>query len=298
MGSCFSDNIGNLLETNKLKVKVNPFGVIFNPISLVNLLEWSRGEAILGSEHFIESDGVWKHLDFHSSIFGESRKELESKLDELREEVEKWLEKTDFLLLTFGTAWVYEFVETEKIVANCHKLPSVKFRKRLLSVEEIVTAVSKLKKLLSAQTKVILTVSPIRHLKDTVPLNSVSKSILRLACHKLAEKFVQFQYFPSYEIMLDDLRDYRFYEADMIHPSETAINYIWKEFVKAYFDSETQEFLLEWQKIKSSLSHKAFQPNSDSHQKFLKNLLGKLESLSSKINVSEEILMIKGQVVE
>jgi hypothetical protein len=297
MGSCFSDNIGNLLESNKLKVKINPFGVIFNPISLINLLEWSKGEATLEDQHFFESDGVWKHLDFHSSIFGASRKELESKLEELRAEVGEWLEKTDFLLLTFGTAWVYEFTETRKTVANCHKLPSSQFQKRLLSVEEIETTVSKLQKLLSKQTKVILTVSPIRHLKDTIPLNSVSKSILRFACHQLTKNSKQFQYFPSYEIMLDDLRDYRFYEPDMIHPSEVAINYIWEAFTKAYFDSEGQSFLLEWQKIKSGLNHKAFQPNSESHQKFLKSLLHKLEILSSKINVSEEILTIKGQLI-
>ena len=223
---------------------------------------------------------------------------MESKLEKLKEEVGECLEKTDSLLLTFGTAWVYEFLHTGKIVANCHKLPSSRFRKRLLSVEEIDASVSKLQKTRSAQTKVILTVSPIRHLKDTVPLNAVGKSILRLACHQLTENSEEFHYFPSYEIMLDDLRDYRFYEPDMIHPSETAINYIWEAFVKTYFDSETQDFLLEWQKIKSSLSHKAFQPNSDSHQKFLKNLLGKLEYLSSKIDVSEEIRKVKDRFID
>lgn len=251
----------------------------------------------LTEAHFIESEGVWKHLDFHSSIYGNSKEELKSKLEGKKNELSNWIEKTDFLLLTFGTAWVYEFQDSGKIVANCHKLPNSQFTKRLLSVEEMLLAVSKLESLLPKNTQTILTVSPIRHLKDTVSLNSVSKSVLRLACHQLTAESKKFSYFPSYELLLDDLRDYRFYEADMIHPSETAINYIWEKFTQAYFDKESLLFLSDWQKIKSSLNHKAFQPNSDSHQFFLRNLLEKLERISTKVNVKAEIQTVQKQLI-
>ena len=167
---------------------------------------------------YVENQGVWFHYDFHSSLWGNSKEELTEQLTQKMQEVKKWLQTTDFLILTFGTAFVYRHLETNKIVANCHKTPAKFFQKELLSIETIFNEFKK--SVLSSDNQhsrrnIILTVSPIRHTRDTLPLNAVSKAILRVACHELTESQPNTQYFPAYELLLDDLRDYRFYERDL-----------------------------------------------------------------------------------
>ena len=184
-------------------------------------------------------------------------------------------------------------------MANCHKMPQANFEKFLLTQKRIIESFehfyNSLKKLNPA-CRIILTVSPVRHLKDTLELNSVSKSILRLSCHTLSQTFPDVAYFPAYEIMLDDLRDYRFYRPDMIHPSDQAVDYIWGKFGEAFFESETNDFIKEWKKIKAALDHKPFHPKEMAHQKFLLDLLGKLNLLKDKVDVGEEIGFVKGQI--
>jgi len=178
-------------------------------------------------------------------------------------------------------------------------MPGSGFTKSLLSQKKILESFDTLYRDLKAfnpTCKIILTVSPVRHLKDTLALNSVSKSILRLACHTISETFDGVHYFPSYEIMLDDLRDYRFYKSDMIHPSEEAEEYIWNKFSDCYFDDQTKEFIKKWNPIYTSLQHKAFHVGTDAHQTFLKKILSQLEELSKTVSVDEEIAFIKAQI--
>src|SRR5690606_20279404 len=184
-------------------------------------------------------------------------------------------------------------------VANCHKMPSSGFDKRLISAEEIFNSFSSLYtrlQELNPGIRIILTVSPVRHIRDTLPFNQVSKSILRVACHQLAGTFKDVEYFPSYEIMMDDLRDYRFYKPDMIHPTEQAEDYIWEKFIESNLTIEAKKFVFQWKSIQTALQHKPFHVQSRGHQNFLKQTIHKLEQLSDIVNVDEEIAALKAQL--
>ncbi len=299
IGSCFAEVIGNRLAANKIPTLPNPFGTIFNPISMVKLIMQAVENQLPDDDLFVEHQGVWFHYDFHSSLWGNSRVELKERLVQKQEEVKGWLQKTDFLIFTFGTAFVYRHLATGQIVANCHKSPGSLFRRELLSLETILDAFKELFQRISNQPSIrdiVLTVSPVRHTRDTLPLNAVSKSILRVACHELTENKANVSYFPAYEILLDDLRDYRFYKPDLIHPSEVAEEYIFERFQETYFESSLRDFMGEWQKIRQALSHKPLQPSTPSHRKFLESLLEKLQKLSHKTDVGAEVQQVEQQL--
>ncbi|NOS91126.1 MAG: GSCFA domain-containing protein, partial [Cyclobacteriaceae bacterium] len=202
------------------------------------------------------------------------------------------------VILTYGTAFVYRRNDNHEIVANCHKMPSALFTKELLSAELILHSANEtfdLLRKLNPEIRIITTVSPVRHTKDTLQLNSVSKSILRLCAHELQKSGID--YFPAYEIMMDDLRDYRFYKSDRIHPTEEAESYIIDKFGDQYFDRATKNLLVEWNTIRQALQHKPFQPTSSAHQTFLQKTLERLESIRHTIQVEEEITAIKSQLL-
>ena len=299
IGSCFAEVIGNRLSDNKIPTLVNPFGTIFNPVSMAKLIKQAFDNQSPDESLYVENQGVWFHYDFHSSIGGNEREELTERLTQKMQEAKEWVQKAEFLIFTFGTAFVYRHLETHQIVANCHKMPGNLFRKELLSIETIVSDFKKLFQQINSQQStpdIILTVSPVRHTKDTLQLNAVSKSILRVACHELCETRPDFHYFPAYELLLDDLRDYRFYKSDLIHPSEMAEEYIFEQFSETYFDPNLQQFIKDWKKIRQSLSHRPLQPNTRAHRKFLENLLEKLQKLSVKVDVSLEIEQVQRQI--
>lgn len=290
-GSCFTDIVGNQLVANKFQTTVNPFGTIFNPVSIFKLLNQSLKNGEITQSHFLENDGVYFHYDYHSQNKSLSKNELEFQLEKLKNETKIKLEKADYLILTFGTAFVYQFLETKSYVANCHKMPANLFRKELIHVKHICQEFEHFYKKLKEQNpkiQIILTVSPVRHTKDGIPENQVSKSILRTTCHYLCIDFEGVTYFPAYEIMMDELRDYRFYETDMIHPNKVATDYIFERFSDTYFDENTKTFMQEWSKIQSDLNHKPFNEKSTQHQIFLKKLLQKLEEISVNVNVEKE----------
>lgn len=296
VGSCFSDSIGEILEENKFKALPNPFGVVYNPISIFNLL----GNSILGKKYenisFVEQNEIWYNYHFHSDISALTREKLAIKITEKMSRVGEYFAQEDaVLILTLGTAFVYALTESGEIVANCHKMPASLFEKHLLSPPQIVKAFEKLYAILPKNLTIILTVSPVRHIKDTIPLNAVSKSVLRLVCHELCERFENVGYFPAYEYLIDDLRDYRFYEADMLHPNRQAIDYVFAKFGATYFDAATQLFLKKWEKIHKSLQHKAFHSETKQHQQFLKNLLLMLQSVT-EVDVSREIDLVSQQL--
>ncbi len=299
LGSCFSDNIGRLLQESKFSAIPNPFGVIYNPISIFNLLESSIIRKFSLDDFFLQREEVWYHYDFHSAISALKKEELEKQILEKLNQVHHFFSfsRTNiFLILTLGTAFVYALKGKDKIVANCHKMPSSLFEKRLLSPENIVKEFEKLYGILPKNVHIILTVSPVRHIKDTISLNSVSKSVLRLACYQITEEFENVSYFPAYELMIDDLRDYRFYEADMLHPNSQAITYIFQKFVEMYLDAPTQTFLKKWEKIYKSLQHKPFYPHTAAHQQFLRHVLQQLETIT-EVDISKEIHQIKEQMI-
>ncbi len=299
IGSCFSEFIGNKLNENKFQVLANPFGTVYNPISIHGLLDMTIKKRYPDSHSYLQHKETHFNYHFHSKFFSASQDPLARQIEESINVSHGFIRKTKVLILTYGTSFVFERSDTKEIVSNCHKMPSSKFNKRLLSVEEIVSSYQELheqiKKNLAVE-KIVLTVSPVRHIKDSLELNNVSKSVLRIACQKLVTLFSDVEYFPSFEIMMDDLRDYRFYKADMIHPTDSAEDYIWEKFSNAYFDVPALLFLKSWGEIRKALSHKAFYPEGHSHQAFLHQTLSKLEEIGSLVSVEEEIKQIRSRI--
>lgn len=302
IGSCFSNCIGNKLSENKFQVLANPFGTIFNPISIFKLLDYAVSDTRPPEFTYVQHEGIWKNLDFHSSFSDPDKEMLEEKILYTLRFVKTKLTTLSYLIITPGTAWVYETKDENQVVANCHKLNSANFNeKRLLGLEEIVLSFNQLNKKLknyNPDLKYIFTVSPVRHIKDTLVLNSWSKAVLLLATKKICHDTDDREYFPSYEIMMDDLRDYRFYESDMIHPNKVAEDYIWNEFSKRYFSADTKEFLKEWAKIIHAISHRPFHPGSPSHQTFILKTISKLNALKDVIDVSKEVEILKARINE
>lgn len=299
MGSCFANEIGQRMSDFKFSLQCNPGGILFNPLSIFELLQHALDQTQLPDWTYVRSQGRWFNYKLHSRLNASTREALENEADKLMTSVLNQLQKTDLIIFTFGTSVVYRLRENGQLAANCHKIPQRAFSKEVLGIEEIVRSFHDLKSKIESfrpGIKFLLTVSPVRHVKDGLALNNVSKSTLRLACHELEQADTDVQYFPSYELMMDDLRDYRFYKKDMIHPNEQALDYIWQKFAEAFFDKDTHSFLSEWTKIKSALDHKPFHPASAEHQQFLRATLQKLENLSAQADVTREIALLKAQL--
>lgn len=286
LGSCFAENMGQLLETNKFDPDINPFGTLYNPLSICESLKLLLQAKPFTPDQLFEYKGLYHSFSHHSRFSGISQEECLTGINVRLEKSAKLLVSAKRLIVTWGSAYVYQLKENGVIVSNCHKLPEKLFIRKRLTAEEIA---AEWKDTLSAiweqnpELKVILTVSPIRHWKDGAHANQLSKSILLLAAEKLEQMFPeQIGYFPSYEIMLDELRDYRFYAEDMIHPSASAINYIWEKFADHFFSKETHLILQTWEELRKAINHKPFQPQSKSYQNFLLQTLLKMERLNEK----------------
>ncbi|GHN00965.1 hypothetical protein WSM22_24540 [Cytophagales bacterium WSM2-2] len=299
IGSCFSDEIGQLLIENKFTVRKNPFGTVYNPISIHDLLLFGLNRTSPSAGSYSKNDEIHFNYYFHSSFSSLTNSDLESKVQNSITDSNLFLKNVNRIIITYGTSFVYQLRSNETVVANCHKMPSSNFEKRLLSETEIVKSFggfySTLKSI-NPSARIILTVSPVRHLKDTLELNAVSKSILRLACHSITNQFSNVEYFPAYEILLDDLRDYRFYKTDRLHPTEEAVGYIWEKFIETNVDDPARKFISEWERIKQDLAHRPLLSDSVSYFKFLNALLAKLESLQSQADVSEEVSSIRSKL--
>jgi hypothetical protein len=299
IGSCFADAIGNRLHDTKFKVLVNPFGTVYNPMSIHKLLLMALNAEAPHPDIYCQRDGLFLHHDFHSSFYAENQSLLDEKLKAQINTVDEWLRSCRVLMITYGTAWAYEQKATKEIVANCHKIPQQQFDKFLLTQKRILELWDVFYanlKAVNPTIQILLTVSPVRHVKDTLELNSVSKATLRLMCHTIAASNANVTYFPAYEIMQDDLRDYRFYEPDLIHPTHQAEDYVWEKFGNVFFNSSTQQFLERWSKVKAALQHRPFNPSSDSHQKFLRKLLLEVNDLNQFVDVNHECNLIERQL--
>lgn len=300
LGSCFAQVIGNKLSDAKFNTLVNPYGTIFNPISLFKLLEISiTREYTFLEQGMVFRDNRWYNFHLHSDLNAPSKEELILLFKEKATATLLQLKEADHLLITFGSAFVYTYKEYNCFVANCHKMPSALFDKELLTLTQLKkAAVDLIEKiaLLNSTLSITLSVSPVRHVKDTLVANNLSKSILRVACDELERTFDQVNYFPAFELLNDDLRDYRFYKEDMIHPSSVAEDYIWEKFGDAFFSDDTRRILSSWMKLNKALTHKPFQSTSSAHQSFIVDTLQRLKSLSSSLDVSEEIANLTQRV--
>jgi len=301
IGSCFATMVGRRLEDRKYDLLVNPFGTIFNPISIFSLLEKSLKGTIIPSEECINYQDKYIHYQYHSSITADSKEKLLHTINEIHKITGSYSKEASHLFITLGTAYVYEHNELELLVANCHKQPSALFSKRLLEINEMINSFDNLYKLLAQsnpELNIIITVSPVRHTKDGIPENQLSKSILRVLVNKLVQRYEKVQYFPSYELMMDDLRDYRFYKEDLIHPTEQAENYIYEKFQEAYIADEDRLLDKNITDLQKSLQHKPFNPNTTAHQKFLNKLEDKIKNMPNYLNFGPELDNVKKQLKE
>ena len=270
MGSCFAENISGCLEKSGFNVHCNPFGILYNPASVFQSLHRLIEEKPFTSDEIFR-EGDTYYTFWHHSCF--SREEPESFLTEINtrlKESAEFLLQADVLIVTWGTAYVYS-LKDNSVLSNCHKQPAERFDRRRLCPEEIVLEWKSLLQLLrgfNPKLQILFTVSPVRHWKDGAHGNQLSKAILLLAADELIREDEHCTYFPSYELLLDDLRDYRFYAKDMLHPSEQAIEYIWEKFSDCFFHEETRELIREWECIQRNLNHKPFHPESEAYKIF------------------------------
>lgn len=298
IGSCFSDHIGGLLQAHKFRILSNPFGVIFDPLSIFGALRMALGEAQVQEGLYVEQEGVWRHFQFHSDVHAYTEAALREALQAQCAAAGAQLRQSRFLLLTVGTAFVFRELESGQVVANCHKQPARRFGQELLSPEQIAQDFGALLPLLPPDMQVVLTVSPVRHTRNGMPDNQLSKSILRYACHLMQQQAPErVHYFPAYELLMDDLRDYRFYAEDMVHPSTQAVRYVWERFAACWLDGAAQDFLPRWEKILRALSHRPFHPHTPAHQQFLQKLLLQLTELSAVVDVDQELAQVREQLL-
>ena len=298
LGSCFAQTIGSKMQAAKFEVMVNPFGTLFHPLNLADLLKQALVQAPMNPDGVVEREGVFVHYAAHSEVKGATLGELEDNYNRQMLALHHSLKEATHLVLTLGTAWIYQHKEFGR-VANCHKQAAALFEKKLSSLEGLALELeSVLKKLLqqNPNLKIILTLSPVRHTKEGISENQLSKSLLRVLCAQLEQQLEPVTYFPAYEILVDELRDYRFYKSDLVHPSEEAENYIWEKWLQFSFSPETQQKVAEIQKLQLELAHRSFNPDSEAHRKFLYNLLGKLERLQGEVDFSKEIQDVKSRL--
>lgn len=272
MGSCFSENIGQKLIDAHLSCLSNPFGILYNPLSIAQALQRIVAQQPFEEQELFEHQGLYHSWAHHGSFSAGSKEETLTNINTHYQEAVSHLKQTDVLLITFGSSWVYEYQGVT--VANCHKVAEKNFTRRRLSVDEIVNTYTELIKTLSEtnpQLRIIFSVSPIRYMRHGASENQTNKAILLLAVEQLVAQFDNAHYFPAYELVLDELRDYRFFAEDMIHPSKVAIDYVWERFVDTFFDKETQNLLPEIEKINKLMAHRPLHEKTPDYQKFITN---------------------------
>lgn len=283
LGSCFAVNMAEKFEYYKFQNSVNPFGIIFNPVSIEKLIYRIVNQVFFTEKDIFFHNERWHCFEVHSDLSNANKEEFLENLNVILKRSLIQLFQASHVIITFGTSWVYRNFESNTIVANCHKLPQNQFQKEILSVETIGNSIKNtidLIQKINPDCNFIFTVSPVRHLKDGFVENQRSKSHLITAIHDaIKPQLPAVNYFSSYEIMMDELRDYRFYAEDMLHPSAVAIDYIWSKFKESTIAESDFPVMEQVDSIQKSLSHKPFNPNSESHLKFESKLKQKMTNL-------------------
>jgi hypothetical protein len=288
LGSCFAENMAEKLDYYKFQNNCNSFGIIFNPFSIEKIIHKVVNQELFSDKDIFYHNERWHCFDVHSDLSNADKDELISNLNSIVIATKLQLQTASHIIITYGTSWVYRNIDADLIVANCHKITQAAFSKEILSVETIQKSIQNTLDLIhtiNPKVTFIFTVSPVRHLKDGFVENQISKANLLVAIYKqlqIKNSRQSTAYFPSYEIMIDELRDYRFYADDMIHPSPVAINYIWQCFSETSISDESQLIMKEVEIIQKGLAHRTFNPNSESHQQFLSKLQDKMVKVQKR----------------
>jgi hypothetical protein len=284
IGSCFADNIAQRLQYSKFQTVASPTGILFNPESIARTIErFAQAniskETLPTKNQLRFSNGVWFSYDFHSSF---SHTDTDTAVNQMRTAVKVGadaLSRAEVVIITFGTAFAYRLNESGEVVANCHKQPQSIFTRQMLNADYIVRIYTELLQGALSDKRVIFTLSPVRHLGDGLEHNSLSKATLRVAIAEIVNRNKNAEYFPSYEIMMDELRDYRFYADDMAHPSKLAVDYIWERFSECAFSGDTLELIKRIAQITSATEHRPFNPQSDAYRNFCQQMLQRIATL-------------------
>lgn len=288
LGSCFAENMGKKLNYFKFQILKNPFGILFHPLAIEKLISKAVKKESYTEDDIFFLNERWHCFDTHSDLSDIVKEKLLEKLNSALEQTYQQIVKSTHVVITLGTAWVYKSIDTSSIVANCHKVAQKEFSKELLSVASIQKSLEnsiRQIQLLNKNIQFVFTVSPVRHLKDGFIENQRSKSHLIVAIHSIISLRVEsggLSYFESYELMMDELRDYRFYKEDMIHPNQLGIDYIWEKFVAVWISKKTYTIMEKVDAVQKGLQHRPFNPVSDEHQKFLKSLEKKITYLKQE----------------
>ena len=290
LGSCFAENIGGHLLNNKFNCLVNPNGIVFNPISICDaLISYLKNEKI-DEEKLFYHNNLWSSWQHHGSFSSIQKEEIVEEINRNCNQAHLQLKNAEFLIVSFGSAFVFEHIKNNEIVANCHKIPSSEFKKRILTLEEITNKFEQLLLSLKAfnpNLKLILTVSPVRYIRDGLIGNNLSKSVLLQATYELCNQNKNAYYFPAYEIVIDELRDYRFFESDFIHPNELAIKYVLKRFIETCFDDEAKHFYREMELLMLNLNHKTLHKGTNEHKSFIESTLKQIAAIGNKYSFVE-----------
>jgi hypothetical protein len=286
IGSCFAENIAQKMIEYQFKTLLNPNGIVFNPLAIITQLnDYLLNKKITANE-LIQHDGLWHSLLHHGNFSGSDKEQVIEQINQSTLLAHETLKNADYLMITFGSAWVYQYLPTQTFVSNNHKLDGKLFEKSLLNVANLKTEFDlffqKLKQV-NKKIKLVFTVSPVRYIRDGLYENNVSKAILhQLVYNIVLENKIDCYYFPAYEIVIDELRDYRFYKQDMVHPNQLAVNYVWQKFVDTCMDDNTKKFIFDFEKYLLLVNHKPLHPESLSYQKYLDQIVNLQHHLNTK----------------
>jgi hypothetical protein len=287
LGSCFAENMGEKFDYFKFQAITNPFGIIFNAVSLEKLIRRAVENKKFTENDIFFHNELWHCFEVHSELSNSDKDSFVNSLNELIDATHLQLNNSTHIIITLGTSWVYRNIDSNEFVANCHKVPQKQFTKKLLSINQIEKSLENIISLVHSvnqNCKFIFTVSPVRHIKDGFVENTLSKAHLISAIHNLKLETRNSQYFPAYEIIMDELRDYRFYAEDMLHPNQTAVDYIWIQFFENYISESEFKLMNEICSIQKGLKHRPFNPNTESHQKFLHQLELKIKKIQNQLS--------------
>jgi hypothetical protein len=295
IGSCFTEHIGGRLQDLKFKVLQNPNGILFDPLSVASSLNSYVTNKQYSEDDLFYLNELWQSWHHHSKFSGLDKEEVLGKINASQQEAHTFLKEADWLIVTLGSAFSYQVMETKAFVANCHRAPRQWFNKHLTGIDEIVkTFIETINQLLTINPslKIIFTVSPVRHIRDGVVENNRSKARLVEAVHHLVEQYENAYYFPAYELVIDVLRDYRFYDIDLVHPNYAATEFVFEKFTANYIEQESQLMMEEIKKFVTAFKHKPFQPASVAHKAFLQKNLHQAMQFQQKhpyVDLAKEI---------
>ncbi len=301
IGSCFTENMGEKLQKHKFKVMDNPNGILFNPVSVAEAITAYVDNTIYTAADLFQYNDAWHSWKHHSRFSATTAEASLQKINTATAAAHAYLSNADHIMITLGSAWIYTLTEKApqakhgSVAANNHKAPADWFYRRLMAIEEVLSVLDNMIHRLfffNPKLKIIFTISPVRHLREGVIENNRSKAVLIQAVHHLVDKFDRLYYFPAYELVIDDLRDYRFYAEDLVHPNYQATQYVWEKFLGACMDDDTRNLIKEIAEINIAHNHRPFNATSAQHRKFMASYQEKTWQLQQKhpyLDFSEEL---------